>query len=140
MINAEVIIDDIGSWNATTKAWDYVQFHVNYPLGPVNGIVQNRTNNPASNNDIIVDRTGKIWKISNLSVVSVLNNSYTCTLTDVLVIPSTSSRVPDAYSTKNLLITPNANELLSPYFHDSTISTLVFRAAMAYNMDKMVSI
>ena len=136
MINAEIIVDDIGTWNSGTTSWDGVVFHVRYPIGPVNGTIQTIDNNPPSNNDIIVDRTGKVWKITNV----VRNGtSFSCTMKDQLTTTTTSSRQPDAYSEKNLIITPNTNGLLSPYYHDSYVATSVFRAAMAYNMDKLAA-
>lgn len=137
MINAEVIIDDIGTWNNTTKNWTAVQMHVRYPIGPVNGVVQTIDNNPISNNDILVDRTGKVWRLTN---VARNGSTFSCTMTDLLNLTPTSSRQPDAYSEKNLVITPNTNGLLSPYYHDSYVATTVFRAAMAYNMDKLASL
>lgn len=137
MINAEVIVDDIGTWNNTTKNWTGVQMHVRYPIGPVNGVVQTIDTNPISNNDILVDRTGKVWRLTNVT----RNGSvFTCTMSDLLSSAPTSSRQPDAYSEKNLVITPNTNGLLSPYYHDSYVATTVFRAAMAYNMDKLASL
>lgn len=136
MINAEVIVDDIGAWNNTTKTWTNVQMHVRYPIGPVNGVIQTIDNNPISNNDILVDRTGKVWRLTS---VSRNGSTFSCTMADLLSSNPTSSRQPDAYSEKNLVITPNTNGLLSPYYHDSYIATTVFRAAMAYNMDKLAS-
>ena len=129
MINAQATILNKGSYVSGT--WEGVVIKVLYPNSLPNGIQQNSTSNPLVINSIIVDNNGFIWKV--LSIESSGTN-YLCTLKEQSITTPTITMEPDILLEKGICNILNSKNLLSPYYHDSYVSTNSFRAAMSYNM------
>ena len=110
-----------------------IKVNLNYPMILPNGIRQNINDNKLENGDIIVDADGNIWNVDAV-VYNSADNTFDCNLT----IHDNETAIINEITNINkcIAITPNNKGLLSPYYHDSYVSTKSFRAAMSYNMKK----
>ncbi len=131
MIKAEAIIKSKGTFLA--GSWQGAVVHVIYPMSLPSGLQQNADLNPISSGDFIFDNTGFIWKITECVKQ---DTEYLCTLVEQSVQSPTEECQPQLNINKCHVITPNSQNLLAPYYHDSYVTTNVFRAAMSYNMLK----
>ena len=129
MINSQLTILNPGSF--ANGIWSNVLIKITYPMSLPNGTQQNNTNNKLSVNDIVVDDSGFVWKLTS---VMESEGNYLCSFTEQSTLNPSYMIAPNVNSIKSLAVTPNTKRLLSPYYHDSYVSTNAFRAAMSYNM------
>ena len=131
MIKAQAIIKNRGIFLDGT--WEGARIQILYPMVLPSGIQQNADLNPISVGDCIIDSTGFIWKVTECVKI---NTEYSCSLVEQTITIPTEEFLPEVDGVKCSITTPNSQNLLAPYYHDSYVSTNVFRSAMSYNMKK----
>ncbi len=134
MIKAEADIKDYGTYSNGT--WSNVRVAIKYPIALPNGNYQTSSGNPLATGDFIVDNNGFVWKVTSCSLSG---TDYICSIIEQSVSSPSQSMRPDNILEKGLVVTPNSKGLLSPYYHDSYVTTNSFRAAMSYSMKQIGS-
>jgi hypothetical protein len=112
------------SWSSPN--WNGVTIEIKYPSG------QNENTNPVSINDILVDMSGRIWKV--MTVTKSGTNTFSVNITCISETPGPLVQ-PDASTNRGVVSTPASNgALLVPFSKDLTEDT-VTRTISNYNMN-----
>jgi hypothetical protein len=127
MINAGLKINSspLANFNTNTLAWDNILVTVVYPAEST----QNITDNGILINDVIIDTSGSVWKITNVQ--------YTGNF-DFVVSVEIQNKVPDDTNLPNIgdttaSINTLVNDQVAPYWNSTYVNANVARIASEFN-------
>lgn len=127
MINAGVILGAAtGNEAWVSPNWVNIKLNVRYPPG------QNRSNNPISTGDYMIDQLGQVWKVNASSAVTG-QDQFVCSL-EFKDGTASQDIVPDIGGTSFGCITTPVSGKLAPFWDATYVSDPVYRKAREFSV------
>jgi hypothetical protein len=133
-INAGLKINSspLASFNASTLAWDNILVTVVYPAETVQDFILN----PISINDIVIDTTGFVWKVTLVNHTSSNNFTVSLLLQNSNPTDSLIPNIGDTTASINTLI----NDQVAPYWNSTYVNANVPRIANEFNVSHPIKL